>query len=302
MPEVAPPDYYAVLGVPRDASTEEIHEAFRHRAQECHPDLHPADPSAAERFKALNEAYHLLSNEEERRAYDAAITTKEAGHADLETTVVLGLRELFTGCRVRLRVPQAVECPSCGGEGLSSRPGLRNCASCRGTGWGPEEVYLGVRSREACTRCGGRGKVEVSVGPSPCLPCRGVGWLLASSWVEVRLPPGLEDGARLKVPGQGQPLLQGGQGDLYVRVEVRSGRWSRSGEDLVLDLPVAPRILARGGKVPIRTPLDALWLRIPKGSRFGQVLGLPRRGIPFPDGRSRGDLWIRLVPPEAEAR
>ena len=86
MPE-AQPDYYSILGVAHDASPEEIHAAFRHRAQECHPDRHPGDPEAVERFKAVNEAYHLLSNEEERRAYDAGLTTREAGHADMETTI-----------------------------------------------------------------------------------------------------------------------------------------------------------------------------------------------------------------------
>ncbi len=298
MPEVAPADYYGILGVGHDATSEEIHEAFRHRAQECHPDLHPGDPGAAERFKAVNEAYHLLSNEEERRAYDAALTTKEAGHADLETTVVLGLRELFTGCRVRLRVPHAAPCPSCGGEGLTTRVGHVRCNACGGSGWGPEEIFLGVRTRESCFRCGGRGALHTAAGRNPCLPCRGLGYHLVSTWAEVRLPPGLEEGQRLRVEGQGQPLLQGGQGDLYVRVAVRPGPWVVHGPDLVLDVPIASRVLSRGGKVPFQTPLDSLWITVRRGARYGDLLRFPGKGIPSPDGQTRGDLWIRPVPPE----
>lgn len=299
MPEVAPPDYYGILGVAHDASTEEIHEAFRHRAQECHPDLHPGDPAAAERFKAVNEAYHLLSNEEERRAYDAALTTKESGHADLETTVVLGLRELFSGCRVRLRVPHAAPCPSCGGDGLTARLGTLRCPSCSGSGWGPEEVFLGVRTRETCFRCMGRGTLDNRMGRGPCLPCRGLGYLLLSSWAEVRLPPGLEEGQRLRVEGQGQPLLQGGQGDLFIRITVRPGPWVLHGADLVLDVPVPPRTLSRGGKMPFHTPLDDLWITFRRGSRYGDLVHFAGKGIPTPDGSTRGDLWIRPVPPVA---
>lgn len=298
MPEVASTDYYTLLGVPRNASTEEIHVAFRHLAHECHPDLHPGDPAAVERFKAINEAYHLLSNESERRAYDASLTTTETGHADLETTVELGLRELFTGCRVRIRVPRAAPCPSCEGEGSTLRPGRVVCNSCRGTGWGPEEVFLGVRTRESCYRCQGRGRLASGVGRSPCLPCHGVGWILLSSSTEVRLPPGLEDGQKLCVPGQGQPLLQGGQGDLFIRVHVRPGPWTRAGPDLVLDLPVPSRLLAHGGRAPLRTPIDDVWVTLPRRSHYGQVVGVPGKGVPASDGRSRGDLWVRLVPPK----
>ncbi|MDE1820177.1 MAG: J domain-containing protein [Euryarchaeota archaeon] len=299
MPEVASPDYYGILGVEHDATSEEIHEAFRHRAHECHPDLHPGDDSAAERFKAVNEAYHTLSNEDERRAYDASLTTKDAGHADLETTVVLGLRELFTGCRVRLRVPRAAPCPACGGEGVASRRGAVGCTSCGGSGFGPEEVFLGVRTRESCLRCGGRGLLETGFAPSPCLPCRGLGYLLLASWTEVRLPPGLEDGQRLCVPGQGQPLLQGGQGDLFLRISLRRGTWARRGSDLVLDLPVPSRSLSHGTHLSYQTPLETIEVAVPKGARYGQHVRYLGRGLPPPEGGTRGTLWFRLVPPSA---
>lgn len=295
MPE-ASPDYYAILGVPHDASPEDIHAAFRHRAQECHPDLHPGDPEAVERFKSVNRAYHLLSNEQERRAYDAGLTQKEAGHTDFEATVTLGLKELFLGCRVRLMVPRATACSCCSGSGLVEMRSSGPCTACGGSGWGPEEIYLGVRSREPCGRCQGRGAWEGPAGVGPCLPCRGVGWFLVPAPTEVRLPAGLSAGQRLRVPGQGRPIFQGGQGDLFVRIEVQPGPWEREGADLIWDLPVPPRLLAKGGRVPLQTPLEHLWVTIPPRSRPGLKLPFPGRGFPRVGSERRGTLWVRLVP------
>lgn len=298
MPEVLP-DYYGILGVQQDASAHDIHEAYRHLAQECHPDLHPGDAAAAERFKSVNEAYHLLSDPEERRTYDARLTHREAAHVDLETTVVLSIQQVFTGTRVLLEVPHAVSCPSCGGRGCVEVIGIGPCPSCSGSGWGPEEIYLGVRTRERCDRCRGQGRLGHRSGPDPCFPCRGLGWVLVPTKTEVRLPAGLADGQLLRVPGQGRPLLNGGQGDLFVRVLVRSGPWERKGDDLVWDVAVPARLLASGGRVPLSTPLESVWVGIPKGSRYGLTLPLLGLGLPSPQTGRRGTLWVRLVPPSA---
>jgi molecular chaperone DnaJ len=295
MPDLLP-DYYSILGVRNDATPLEIHEAFRHRAQECHPDLHPGDQAAAERFKAVNEAYHLLSDREERRAYDARRTQLEAGHVDVEALVVIGLREVYTGCRVRLDVPRAARCPSCEGRGCVEELGREPCPACGGSGWSPEEIYLGVRSRERCDRCRGQGRLERRSGPHPCLPCRGVGWLLVPTPTDVRLPAGLVEGELLRVPGQGQPLLNGGHGDLFVRIRVRPGPWERQGEDVVWDVGVPPRLLATGGRLPFSTPLESVWISVPKGARYGLTIQLRRMGPPSARGGPRANLWVRLVP------
>lgn len=295
MPESLP-DYYGILGVAPTASVEEIHSAFRHRAQECHPDKHPGDPAAVERFKEVNEAYHLLSNERARREYDARLTTQEAGHPDVEIEVTLGLTELYRGCRLRLMVPRASVCPSCAGSGSVVTRASGRCTSCGGSGWGDEEIYLGVHSRQRCGRCQGRGRVEESGVRQPCMPCQGLGGFLVSTPTDVRLPPGLLNGQRLRVPGQGQPLLQGGEGDLYLRVTILPGAWVRRGEDLVVDLPLPARTLSRGGTVPVQTPLEHSTIAVPRGSRYGTMFRLRGLGPPYPEGGGRGDLFVRLVP------
>jgi molecular chaperone DnaJ len=300
MPD-ALPDYYGILGVTHDATSDQIHAAFRHRAHECHPDLHPEDPDAVERFKQVNEAYHLLSNERQRRAYDAELTSLETRHVDVEVEVSIGLREIYEGCRIRLMVPRTTVCASCGGSGTVVLRGSARCPECAGSGWGPEEIFLGVRTRERCSRCFGRGRCPGAGTRSPCLPCHGLGGFLIPTPTDIRLPPGLQEGQRLRVPGQGQPLLNGGEGDLYVRVSVRPGPWSRREEDLVVDVPLPPRVLARGGRVPFHTPLESVELKIPRGSHYGEMLSLPGLGPPWPEGGSRGDLWVRLVP-EADGR
>ncbi len=290
------PSYYSVLGVEPSASPEGIREAFRREAMRWHPDRRPGDPSAAEHFREVHAAYEILSNPERRRAYDLSGADPGAQASDIEVQVTLGLREIFTGVLLKVEVPRAHPCPGCGGMGAVLREGRSLCRACAGSGWGPLRTLYGVSARAPCPVCRGSGGGERQWTRSPCTTCHGIGSLLSRTFLEVRLPPGLEEGARIRVPGQGHPLLRGGSGDLLLAIHLRRGAWSRAGPDVYFDLPVREEVRCRGGRIPVVTPLERLNVRIPRGAPWGTTLSLRGRGLPRPSGEGRGTLFLRLVP------
>ncbi len=287
-------DFYRLLGVDPSAEPEGIREAFRREALRWHPDHRPGDPRAAEHFRALHQAYEVLSDPVRRRAYDAKVTDRSAEHPDVEAQVTLGLREVFTGLLLKLEVPHARSCGTCGGTGRELGAQLRGCPGCGGSGWGAPETLYGLRLRPLCGICHGLGSSGERWVRRPCSDCHGLGSFVVHTLLEVRVPPGLDEGTRLRVPGQGHPLLRGGAGDLVLVIHLRPGPWVRRGPDITFPLPVSSRTLSRGGRVPLVTPLDRLTVRVPRGSAPGTVLTVPGRGLPRPEGGGRGDLSLRL--------
>lgn len=288
-------DYYSVLGIERDASLDEIHGAYRRLAREWHPDRNPGRAEAPETFRRITEAYHILADPAQRQAYDAGVTVGVPGHTDIEGTVTVGLTDLFLGANVRFPVPHAVLCAACSGRGRSASAGDLACPSCRGSGYGMAQEVMGLQVRPVCERCHGRGRREGRAEEGPCRPCRGVGWVLGSSTIEVHIPPGVDAGMRLRVAGQGRPLLKGGRGDLFLVVKVRPGPYRRRSQDLEVDLPVPERLLKKGGHVPLETPVGTLDVTIPRGSRPGAVVRLTGRGLPSFSDRPQGDLLVKLA-------
>src|SRR5579875_3254609 len=199
---MAASDYYTLLGIDRSASLEEIHGAYRRLARECHPDRNPGSPEAGERFRRINEAYHILADPAQRRAYDAGVTELPAARSDVEATVTVGLREVFLGTSVRFPVPHALVCLACEGKGVQMHAGTAACGACHGSGFGEERDLMGVRIRAVCSLCHGRGRQAGPPEEGPCLPCKGLGWVLEQSTIEVHIPPGVFEGSRLRVPGQ----------------------------------------------------------------------------------------------------
>lgn len=336
-----PQDYYAVLGVDRSASAEEIKRAFRRLAKEYHPDTHKGDKKEAERkFRKIAEAYEVLSDPQKRAQYDRyghvgpdqgfdfgpgdfrrtreafgeffgrgfedlfsmffgeGVRTRErVGRAqrgeDLEYRVRLSLEDAASGARLRATAARYAPCSRCGGSGLAPGTGVRVCPTCRGRGqieYRQASVFGTFVNVRGCPECGGVGEIP----EAPCPSCGGEGRVRERAEITIDVPPGVEDGDRLRLSGQGNAGVAGGPpGDLYVTVEIQPHpRFTRKGADLELELPVHWSQLVLGAKVKVPTLRGEAELRIPAGTDPGAVLTLPGAGMPR--GRRRGDLAVRL--------
>ncbi len=336
-------DYYEVLGVPRHATQEEIKQAFRRLARQYHPDVSDA-PDAEERFKEINEAYAVLSDPERRARYD------RFGHQGVEgfgpggpTPDFVDLMDLFAdlfggfggrgrrrprkGRNVQVRVTLTFReavfgvprkeitftreglCSRCQGSGLEPGTTPQVCPTCHGRGEIRRQVHtlLGPMVQvSTCPTCRGQG----SIVRTPCTLCKGRGRVKQSVRLEVDIPPGVDDGYRLRIPGQGEPGSDGGPpGDLYVHIRVkRHPFFRRQGQDILLPLSINVAQAALGAEVEVPT-LDGepARLDIPAGTQEGDELVIPGKGVPDRHGR-RGDQRVlihveiprRLTPEQRE--
>jgi len=323
-------DYYAVLGVSRNASQEEIKKAYRRLARQYHPDLNRGDQGAAERFKEINEAYEVLGDEEKRRRYDLygegglSPSLFERGFdefggpfgdifdlffgrrqprphraprrgSDLMAVVEISLAEAFTGVKRTLEVPRHRTCESCEGSGLQRGYALDLCPDCGGEGkiTHTRRSSFGIfTSSTTCRRCGGTGEINTH----PCRDCGGQGIREVTDRVEVDIPAGVEDGDRIRIAGRGEAGSMGGPpGDLYVEVRVAEDEvFEREGNDLRAVVTVDMVEAALGTVVEIPTLNGRETLHIPPGSQPGQVFRLRGKGMPSLHRRGYGDLYLVL--------
>lgn len=327
------PDLYALLGVPRDAGDDEIRRAYRRLARELHPDANP-DPAAAERFKEVTRAYEVLRDPERRRRYDLFGEEDEgkvgaagdfgsfgdvfeaffssafggAGFggapfgsatrtraADVQVRVEIDLAEAASGVRTAVAVEMPRTCARCGGDGCEPGTSPARCATCGGRG----EVRQVRRSilgqlvtSAGCPTCRGEGTVI----PDPCRDCQGEGRAVGELSLEIDVPPGIEDGQRLRYAGRGPAGRRGGPaGDLYVEVRVRPHpTLRRDGPDLYTRVPVAVTQAILGAEVTVDTLEGPEALRLPPGTQPGTLLRLRGRGMPALRGRGRGDLVVEV--------
>ncbi|TAK74719.1 MAG: J domain-containing protein [Dehalococcoidia bacterium] len=311
-------DLYAILGVKRDASAKEVRSAYRRLARQHHPDVNPGNSAAESRFKAINAAYEVLSDPEKRKKYDRygdqwqhadeieAMRQQRGGAGfgrgapgDGAFTFEGDLGDLFGGMR---------------GAGGGMFDSLFRRANTRQRGQdiehavrvSLEEAYAGTTRTvelrapgEVCPTCGGAGQLAGAT----CHTCRGSGTMAPSQRVEVRVPAGVADGARIRAAGKGGPGANGGaSGDLFLRVQVAAHPvFERRGDDLhvTIDVPVADAAL--GGEVKVPTLKGrSLALRVPAGTQGGRVLRLAGQGMPRAGG-GFGDLFatVRLTLPES---
>lgn len=331
---MAEQDYYDRLGVDPDASQEEIKKAYRELALKYHPDQNPEDPEAEQKFKAAAEAYEVLRDPQKRRRYDrfgksglrgedlggfrdpedifSAFSdifgesffeeffggrTRRGGRRrrprgrDLRVLVELDLEETAEDVTKTLTIRRLETCEQCGGDG--SRPGTspQTCPRCRGYGQVENRQGFFVM-RTTCPRCRGAGAVI----QDPCPGCNGHGTSEEDVDVEVQIPAGVESGTRLKMRGEGEAAPGGRRGDLFCDVKIRPHPlFERDGAHLLCTVPVNYPTAALGGAVEVpRLGGTTEEVDVPAGTQSGEVLRLRGEGLPYPRGRGRGDLLVRI--------
>ncbi len=309
-------DYYKVLGVERKASQDDIKKAFRKLARKHHPDVNPGDKKAEERFKEINEAYEVLSDPEKRQKYDT-LGPNWQEQFGFGGTGPFGR----SGARTRTGggVPFDFDTDPTNfsdffetlfGRGSASRTGRTTTNTDRlrrrqgdnieqPVEVSLQEAYSGgsrkfvVQSPEICPTCNGIGEIN----GKPCLTCQGQGITTRTKQIEVRIPPGVDNGSRVRVAGEGQPGIGGGpRGDLYLVISIRPDlTYERKGDDLTTDIAVDLTTAMLGGEVLVTTPDGKqLLLTIPPETQNGRQFRLPGKGMPNLRTGMRGNLYARV--------
>lgn len=323
-------DFYKTLGVAKNASADDIKKAYRKLAKELHPDANQNNPRAEERFKEVSEAYDVIGDESTRREYDEARDMFARGGfpgggagfpgagfpggmnfdlgdlfggmfggggrrpqrgSDLETRVTVSFADALKGVTTPIRITGEQSCSTCQGSG--AKPGTQPtaCKSCRGTGHMQRNVG-GFAMSEPCRECRGTGKfVE-----QPCPDCRGVGAVHATRTVQVKIPAGVKDAARIRLAGRGGPGALGGPaGDLFVVVEVLPHPvFGRKDEHLTITVPITIDEAALGATVPVPVVTGgSVSLKIPAATPHGKTFRIKERGVPNGKGKV-GDLLVTI--------
>ena len=326
-------DYYELLGVARDASESEIKKAFRALARELHPDVSDA-PDAEERFREVVEAYEVLSKSETRELYDryghAGLRgggfqpgsfdfgslsdlfsaffgddllggrVSRARGADLAATVEIELVEAATGATREVPFQVAVTCSHCDGDGAEPGSEITTCPTCGGAGRLQQvsrSLFGEFVRTQACPACGGSGrKIE-----TPCTECQGAGRVLEERRLEVTIPPGIHDGQRIRLSGEGHAGLLGSRaGDIYVQVRVAPDpRFVREGDDIFATVDLTMTQAALGTTLAIPTLDGDVELDFAPGTQPGEIIRLRGQGMPVLQGFGRGDqrVLVNVVVP-----
>lgn len=322
-------DYYAALGVAREADEATIKKAFRARARELHPDVNRHDPEAEEKFKALNEAYEVLSDPRKRAMYDrfGTVRPEQAGGfgggfgfdpisdvfgmffgdmagaqavdlsgRDVVAEVEVELTEAAFGGTKEIGLERLVKCEACSGTGARSGTSASTCASCGGRGAvrTQQRTFLGTVMRDStCKSCGGLGEVIAE----PCPECHGHGRKGAQETLTVDIPSGVDDGMTLRVAAAGEAGIRGGSaGDLFVHLKVRPHAvFERHGDDLYAVLPLTFAQAALGAKLTVDTLDGQARVDVPSGTQPGERIVLKGSGVPRLGGRGRGDLIVETT-------
>lgn len=321
-------DYYAMLGVDRDAGPDEIKRAYRRLARELHPDVNP-DPATQERFKEVTAAYEVLSDPQKRQMYDMGgdplraagggfggggfdfgdimdaffgggsasrgPRTRRRRGQDALIRIEVDLREAMFGGQRDITVDTAAHCEAC--SGLGTTPGTEpdTCPMCRGRGeiQQVQRSFLGqVMTSRPCPQCSGFGTTITH----PCIECSGDGRVRTRRTIGVTIPAGVDTGTRIQLSGQGEVGPGGGEaGDLYVEIiEKPHPIFERRGDDLHCSVQVPMTAAALGTSVKLDTLDGEETMTISAGTQPGEVLTLRARGVPRLRGTGRGDLYVHL--------
>jgi molecular chaperone DnaJ len=332
-------DFYEVLGVTKAAPIDDIKTAYRKAAMQWHPDRNPENKEEAEvRFRECTEAYSVLSDPQKRQIYDTyghAGLARAGGPSDFNETIFqdfhdifgdfFGFEDLFGGGRrggrsrvqrgadlrydmtltfeeasmginTTIRVPRQEYCESCNGTGAKKGTGVVACQTCGGRG---QLVYQQgfFTINRTCPACQGAGQIV----KERCPDCRGQGRVDRERTIELRIPPGVDTGTRLRVQGEGEPGPNGGPaGDLYVVLEVKEHSFfERRGADLYCTIPLSVAQAALGTELQVPGLNGEERLKIPEGTQSGAVFRIKGKGLSDPHGGGRGDLYyhVRVIIP-----
>lgn len=336
-------DYYEILGVERGADDSALKASFRKLAMEHHPDRNGGCEEAEGRFKEINEAYSVLSDPQKRAAYDrfghAGVNGAGGGRGggaggqfhdvndifnevfgdvfgdmfggrgrqrsgpargqDLRYDLEITLEQAYAGSEVEITVPASITCETCDGSGAKPGTSPTVCGSCGGAG--RVRASQGFFSIErACPRCGGSGRLVLD----PCEDCHGHGQVRKERTLQVRIPAGVDDGARIRLAGEGDAGARGGpRGDLYIFLSVKPHElFDRDGLDLLCTVPVPMSVAALGGDIEAPCLMGGeacdgnckIEVKVPEGSQTGRTVRLKGRGMPSLRSRERGDLVVEL--------
>ena len=323
-------DYYDTLGVSRNATEAEIKKAYRRMAMKYHPDRNTGDKDAENKFKEVQEAYDVLSDERKRAAYDqfghagvdqnagmggggfgpggfgdifdsvfGDIFGQAAGRgprvyrgADLRYDLDLKLEEAVNGTEIKIRVPKLVSCHECHGSGAKKGSSPVTCPTCNGQG--QVRMQQGIFSlQQTCPQCRGNGKIIKEA----CELCNGKGRLRETKTISVKIPPGVDVGDRIRLTGEGEAGENGGPpGDLYVHVNVLEHPiFQRDGTNLHCDVPISFTVASLGGELEVPTLDGRVKLKIPPETQSGKLFRLRGKGVRSVRTSTKGDLLCQVV-------
>ena len=326
-------DFYEVLGIPKNASEDEIKKAYRKLAMKHHPDRNPDSKVAEGKFKEVKEAYEILSDENKRTSYD------RFGHAGVDPNMGMGggfrntggfsdafgdifgdifgmgrgpqragSPQMYRGSDLRYNLDITLEEAATGADKTIRVPSWETCAPCGGSGARPGT------SPETCKTCEGTGQVRMQQGffsilqpcptcngtgkiiRDPCISCHGVGRVKRSKTLEVKIPAGIEDGMRIRSTGNGEPGGNGGPpGDLYVEIRIQQHAvFQREADDLHCEVAISFACAALGGEIQVPTLDGKVSFHVPEGTQTGRIFRLRGKGVRGVRTGQLGDLFCHI--------
>lgn len=322
-------DYYEVLGVSRETPPEEIKKAYRQAALKFHPDRNPGDKDAEDRFKEASEAYEVLADPQKRERYNRfghaglagtgfhpfndvndifssfgdifedffGFSSSRRAHRtrrgnDLSVELEISFNEACFGIEKSIEISRHESCQKCHGQGTAPGSRRETCPRCQGSGQvGRSQGFFMIAT--TCNQCHGTGTVI----SNPCPECRGQGREVREKKLTVKVPPGVDDGTRLVLQGEGEAGQEGGgRGDLYIFLRVHPhDHFVREGSTIYSEEPVSFVIAALGGEIEVETLDGKVKIQVPKGSETGDTVVLDGAGVPHLRSRKRGDHMVKIV-------
>jgi molecular chaperone DnaJ len=331
---VSKADYYEILEISRDVNDQELKSAYRKQALKYHPDRNPGNKSAEEKFKEASEAYQVLSDPDKRAAYDryghAGVSGGGPGGGagpfggavdlgdifgdlfgemfnmggsgsrgqrqqrgdDLRYDLTIDFEDAIFGTQTEVKIRRLEPCAECNGSGSASGRGPSVCPQCQGRGQlRYQQGFFSVA--RTCSACGGTGAVIAD----PCSTCRGETRTTAEIKLTVKVPPGVEDGTRIRYSGEGDAGRNSGpKGDLYVVLTVRPHDFfERQGNDLYCVIPVSFPQAALGAEFEMQGIDGPINVKIPEGTQSGRELRIRGRGVPILNSKGNGDLLVKVI-------